>query len=245
MAADVNDEPWMTEVVRRAFTLSEGPFVDVGVNLGQTLLKVLSIDPTRRYFGFEPNPTCVDYVDRLIQCNRLENATLFPFGLASETGVESLYLNPKGAHDSGASIIEGFRSGVTYRKLVPVFSWRDIPSNLAPKSAALVKIDVEGAELSVLQGMREFLFATQPPIVIEILPVYSADNTARLNRQTELVKLMRGIGYGFHRIRPAKSGRLVGFDSVDEPGIHGNLDLCNYLLLHTDQPRKAELLHMP
>ena len=48
-------EAWMTEVIRRLFELKSGAFIDVGVNLGQTLLKVAAADPSRAYVGFEPN----------------------------------------------------------------------------------------------------------------------------------------------------------------------------------------------
>ncbi len=33
-------EPWMTELLRRLVPLCDGGFIDVGVNIGQTLLKV-------------------------------------------------------------------------------------------------------------------------------------------------------------------------------------------------------------
>ena len=62
----------MSEVIQRLFKLKSGAFIDVGVNLGQTLLKVAAIDPGRAYVGFEPNPACVDYVWKLIETNNLE-----------------------------------------------------------------------------------------------------------------------------------------------------------------------------
>ena len=41
-------------------------FIDVGVNVGQTLLKLKSISSEINYLGFEPNPNCVNYLKNLI-----------------------------------------------------------------------------------------------------------------------------------------------------------------------------------
>lgn len=71
-------EPWMFELLRRLLGAQMGTFVDVGVNMGQTLLKVLLLDPTRRYVGFEPNPLCVYYANLIIQANGAKRATLCP-----------------------------------------------------------------------------------------------------------------------------------------------------------------------
>jgi hypothetical protein len=55
-------EPWMVDALRRLLFLRPGAaFVDVGVNIGQTLLKLKSLAPDIVYVGFEPNPFCALY----------------------------------------------------------------------------------------------------------------------------------------------------------------------------------------
>ena len=50
-------EPWMTELLEKLLPVIEGCFIDVGVNVGQTLFKVKSADKTRDYIGFEVKPS--------------------------------------------------------------------------------------------------------------------------------------------------------------------------------------------
>ncbi|MCP4828081.1 MAG: hypothetical protein GY889_04320, partial [Proteobacteria bacterium] len=71
-------EPWMLQNLIQIESESEGCFVDVGVNLGQTLLAVKSIRADWDYIGFEPNPYCVFYTMNLVKLNALEGCTVFP-----------------------------------------------------------------------------------------------------------------------------------------------------------------------
>ena len=71
-------EPWMNSVLKDVFKVCEGTFLDIGVNLGQTLLHVKTLEPARKYIGFEPNPTCCFYANSLIEFKRVfETLRLF------------------------------------------------------------------------------------------------------------------------------------------------------------------------
>ena len=63
-------EPHLLGVLRAALEARRGAFVDVGAYTGQTLVKLLLIEPTRRYVGFEPQPPAAAYVARLLEANR-------------------------------------------------------------------------------------------------------------------------------------------------------------------------------
>jgi hypothetical protein len=60
---------WKTELIERLLGPESGLFVDVGANLGQTLLDLWSINPNIPYLGFEPNLACICYLKELIQIN--------------------------------------------------------------------------------------------------------------------------------------------------------------------------------
>src|SRR5690348_13368483 len=51
-------EPWFLQLLTLLLPYNKGSFVDVGANLGQTMIKVKALDSARKYIGFEPNPTC-------------------------------------------------------------------------------------------------------------------------------------------------------------------------------------------
>src|SRR6202012_2839597 len=57
--------------------------IDIGVNLGQTLLGIKTISNRRiKYIGFEPNPMCVYYAEKLIDYNNFKNCQIIPAALS-------------------------------------------------------------------------------------------------------------------------------------------------------------------
>jgi hypothetical protein len=67
-------EPWMFDLLTRLLPAKPGTFLDVGVNLGQTLLPVKMCEPSRRYVGVESNAQCFAYAERFIEINGLINS---------------------------------------------------------------------------------------------------------------------------------------------------------------------------
>lgn len=241
MAVDPGSEKWMTELLSHLLSRRKGTFIDVGMNLGQTLLKVRAIDPNRPYVGFEPNPTCVSYLEELVRVNQLDNVTVVPAGLASKTEILMLHHTPGSDYDSGASIIPDFRPVQTSSKLVPVFAAADLPAQTFPAEISIVKIDVEGAELTVVQSLQDILAATKPAVVMEILP---ARNQGRLERQTELLTEMTRLGYALFRIRHVPNGALDRLDPLTAIEQHTDLRLTNYLFLQPGEEGGLNL-HAP
>src|SRR3954454_19952560 len=86
-------EQWMTYVLFVLLPGRPGAFVDVGVNVGQTMIKVKAFNPDLPYIGFEPNPVCYTYSYRLIAENGFTNCTLLPVGLSNTATVASLFIN--------------------------------------------------------------------------------------------------------------------------------------------------------
>jgi len=102
-------ELWMSKILEKLVVINKGTFIDVGVNTGQTLLKIKSIKSDIKYIGFEPNPSCVFYVQQLVRINKIENTTLYPVGVADVTKLLELNFFSSASTDSSASIIADFR----------------------------------------------------------------------------------------------------------------------------------------
>lgn len=226
------EEPWMLELLRRFLARTKGAFVDVGVNVGQTLVQVKCVDPTRQYIGFEPNPVCVSYVQEFIRCNHFEDCTIIPAALHRTDGLLILDLYHDYLADGTASVVEGFRAQrpVARKICVPAYCYATVATSLPPFELGVVKIDVEGAELDVLLGLQEAIQRDRPVLLIEVLPVYSAENTSRLQRQQKLEEQLRAWNYLLFRVMKEK-GSFAGFDPVEEIGIHDDLDRCDYVAL--------------
>jgi FkbM family methyltransferase len=223
-------EEWMQEVLIRLMRIRKGSFIDVGVNVGQTLMKVKSIDPEINYYGFEPNPTCVYYINQLIELNSIRNVTLFPVAIAEKPAMAQLNFYYDSDTDSAASMIKGFRPQEQVRKtvMIPCFSLNEVKQFIDLNSVSIIKVDVEGAELEVLKGLDIFLSASRPFIIMEILPVYQVDNKERLERQIQIESILTSHRYTIFRIK--KSGNdFSDFEELEEIGIHSNQDWCDYV----------------
>ena len=231
-------DPWREPFLRAALK-APGPFVDVGANVGQTVLHLLALDPDRAVIACEPNATCVDYLHRLAAANDLSGLTVVPAGLSDRDGL--LPIHDHGDHSAIASLVDGFRPAAFYTRTRQVAVLRGDAAlealGVGPANpVAAVKVDVEGGELEVLRGLRGTLERDRPPVFCELLPVIEPGHDTdelrafRQGRQDELLGLIRGLGYRL--FRTPHDGGAVPLDAI-EP--HADLALCDYLFLPADR----------
>lgn len=228
-------EPWMYDLLSRLLPEKPGAFLDVGVNLGQTLIAVKACEPDRHYVGLEPNPHCVAYAEQLIRMNGLADCLIVPVGLGAEAGLRRLQLYA-GSFDPSASLVENFRPehAIHSLKIVPVFSFPALEQALRLSALGVVKIDVEGGEAEILCSMREALQRDKPWLIVEILPCWNAEHVERIERQQTIEQLLDDIGYIKLRILRGPDGHLQHLSPVARIGIHENLDWSDYLLCPGD-----------
>jgi FkbM family methyltransferase len=224
-------EPWMLDLQARLLASRTGTFIDVGMNLGQTLLVVKAIEPARSYLGFEPNPQCFSYCEKLVRVNDLTDVAMVPVGLSSSNGIVRLQLYSESETDSAASVVDDFRPGQPVKaiKFVPVFSFADISKTLKVDDVGIVKIDVEGAEADVLEAMEPTLTAARPWIVSEILPCYDSNSTRRIARQGAIETMLCRLDYQIMRIGKDSNGWLRQLEPIETIGIHDSLALSDYV----------------
>ena len=224
-------EKWMITVMEKLSFPEDSSFVDVGVNIGQTLIKLRSVYPKIEYIGFEPNPECVYYTQKLIDRNEWKKTTLIPSGIAGNTGIIELNYYFDDPTDSSASIVPDFRGNdsVVRKSFITCSSATDVNFLFTGKTISAIKIDVEGAELEVIRGLQDFLKQHRPHMLVEILPVYQSDNTVRLNPQLEIEQLLDDLGYTKYRIHKDANGELSHLESIESIGVHDRLDWCDYL----------------
>ena len=235
-------ELWMVDALSRLISLAPGTsFMDIGVNLGQTLLKLKSIDRNSAYLGFEPNPFCVHYVQELIRVNGLPNCELIPSGLADKSGLVAFIADSEA--DTAGSIIGDLRPGKVQvrRQHIPVFVFDEIAEGLVPANLAVVKIDVEGAELEVLTGMKQFLRERRPWVTCEVLHAHTEAQLPMLHeRNLQLMQLLAEVGYApFRLLKDATQTRLVGLESIEAFGEgvwnpNTSPAFCDYLLVPSE-----------
>ena len=224
-----SSERWMFDVLRKLLAQTAGAFVDVGANIGQTLLKVKMADGNRPYYGFEPNPAAVAYLQQLALRNSFTNVTVFPVGLSDHTAVVTLFL--KDDVDPSASVVAGFRRRERYSMArgASVHRGDDVLSGIADLRIGILKIDVEGAELDVIAGLAQTISRDRPFIICEVLPVYdplSEPGQLRMSRQRALSALLATLHYDVYRANGDGAWEKIGEFAVDS-----DITRSNYLFV--------------
>lgn len=230
-------EDWMLELLKKFTPIAGNNFVDVGVNMGQTLLKSKVVFEQSNYVGFEPNTSCVHYLQKLVAVNGIKQCEIIPVGISDTTQIIKLNYYNENEDDQLASIVDGFRPDQPVKSSVhiPVFHGDDLTGTLPEGHNSMLKIDVEGAELEVISGLSGWIKKNAPFIIVEILPVYKADNTFRVNRQQQLERLLASLNYKIARINKQNIQQL---DLLPEIGIHGDVSLSDYVLYHESDHEK-------
>lgn len=225
-----SSEPWMVEILNKLNISHNSMFIDVGVNIGQTLIKFKSHYPNIEYLGFEPNPYCVNYLDVLLQANNWEGVNIIPVGIDQKDGVVILERYTNNRTDSSASMIQEFRNQKSYgRSIIPVLKVESFEQLLEKKKISVIKIDVEGAELEVMKSFMTITTTHRPFFIIEILPVYNKENESRLKRQLEIESILTSLEYKIYRIHK-KNNEFHKLEEIKNIGIHQRLDWCDYIL---------------
>ena len=232
-----------TKIMQQYTSIKSGTFIDVGTNIGDTLLDFISVaGPDSQYVGFEANPVSARTISSLIATNQLDNALLVPVGLSNRTGLLELLTRTGHPSDAAATLLQGVRPNLEYdRQLVPCFRFSDIADDLKINTISLIKIDVEGAELLVLQGMRETLIQDRPPVICEVLHRdKGADPKAYSAHLSGLQALLLEVRYSVFRIERMNNdidtsvsySRCSAFPDL----IYGNesANLCDYLFLPSE-----------
>lgn len=234
------EELWMIDLLGIIVKSNKGKFVDVGANIGQTLLKLKSVNKEIEYLGFEPNPNCIYYTNKLIHINSFKKTTILPVGIYKETKLELLNHYSDSMVDPSASIISDFRENTVFRsEFVPLFSINDLKEDINFNDMLVLKVDVEGAEMEIIESLFEVIKSNNPFILMEVLPVYNENkNPDRLKRQCKIEDILKNLNYTIFRILKNKK-EFLGLEKLDSFGVHSDLNQCEYLFIP-----KVKLLEM-
>lgn len=174
--------------------------IDVGANIGYfTLLGASLVGNSGRVLAVEPNPEVRAQLERNLSRNGMRNVQLFDCALSDAEEELTLFIGPP--DNTG---ISSFRTPRDSTRSITV---RTIPFDIgfppAQTRAAMVKVDVEGAELRVLRGMRHYLARNSPDLIIELSPDYLQDLDANIFELYDLLAEHGYCGYdiGLHELK--------------------------------------------
>lgn len=195
--------------------------LDVGANVGYfTLVAALLAGPAGEVHAFEPSPQVLPQLQSNAALNPQLPIVVHAQAVVDRCGTTSFHTAP--AERTGYSSIRPLDPECGTALTVPTVSLDSVLPSLP--SVRLVKIDVEGAETLVLQGMVQLIARDQPFIITEI-----DDSFLRAlgSSAPGLCARLVAAGYDLHRI--IERGVL-------QPLSAAPLDRCNILAA----PRTAE-----
>lgn len=243
-------EEWAGKIFELIFRLRDGAFIDVGANVGQTMIRIIALDENRQYIGFEPQASGCSFIQDFIMRNGLERHAIIQAALSDRPGIVKLGLRQQ--YDQAASAIEEYRPKGFYSfyQYVPALKGDEVLSHFALDSISLLKIDVEGGELEVLLGFQHTIEKYQPYIIFEVLPQYLLSTgeqlskdiiTKRNNRNAMLEKFLREKGYVIFQL-PTEGGLMVA--EVIEASKAGEKNIVtNYAAVPKDEADRFEALY--
>lgn len=165
--------------------------VDCGAHIGEyTCLFATAVGPGGAVHAFEPDPRIFPYLSENVTMNALENVRVNRLALADGKGVEDFEM----LEDATCSSLKRFGAEhPTLRKVlvdtveIRTTSLDDYVEETRLERIDAIKIDVEGAELALVQGSKGILKRFRPRLVF-------IECDGREN-QAPLEKLLADLGY--------------------------------------------------
>jgi FkbM family methyltransferase len=139
-------------------------FVDIGANRGIYTMITPSLFKYKEIHSFEPNPNVVTLLTKNVELNGLDKmVTIHNVALGEAAGSLPFTCDPM--HLGGGRIVSTASSETIS---VPVKVFDELTPNIPPTRISFIKIDTEGFEQSVLNGMKATLSNMNPGSCIMI-----------------------------------------------------------------------------
>jgi len=152
---------FVMRLLRRDMTV-----VDAGAHHGlYTLLASKRVGWDGHVIAIEPSPRECVRLEKHLRMNRCSNTELVPCALGENPGEEDLYL-VDGEQDWCNSLRRPAVSEPIHTVRVPVRRLDDVLAESGVSKVDFVKLDVEGAELSVLYGAMKLLHRESRPAIL-------------------------------------------------------------------------------
>lgn len=178
--------------------VSSGDIVmDVGTNIGETLLNFARIVGNRGYvYGFEPDSHNFSNVQKNISLNDFKNLRVFNLGVSDRKEVVRLYRVDR--HNLGMNRILSDDEATKFSDYTEIEV--DTLDNICRENQIdhidLMKIDIEGFEMHALRGAELTLRRLMPRLFIEVGYTRLLSNGTS---PTELISFLNSLGYSiFH-----------------------------------------------
>jgi len=195
---------WFKECIKKGDT-----FIDVGANFGHyTTLGASLVGQEGRGFAFEPSPVANQIIEEMIKESNIQNVMLIKSAVGKENGTVNLFL-PNTRYLHSPSILTSDPSFVPLQ--IPVITLDTFEPLKIVDQIKLIKIDVEGYEPDVVDGMNDLLREGR------VLNIFCEFNSWWLEQNSttskQLLERFLDYGYKIHKYTELQEG-LEGHKGV-------------------------------
>jgi FkbM family methyltransferase len=142
--------------------------LDIGANVGYFTLIAAKKAKTGKIFSFEPVSELCEQLRKNIEENKLNNVEINRLAVGEHNQDAVIFLS--GSDNQGMSSLrppENFAGISQPIRTIRIDNWA-IENNI--KKIDVIKLDIEGSELSALKGMDQTLNKLKPMIIVELNP---------------------------------------------------------------------------
>ena len=194
----VNCEDTTSKVISKLLKNDRVVFVDIGANLGWYSLLVKSLNPSSIVYAFEPMAWVREKLHQNLQKNGFSDVKIESCALGASSATRRIYsyLGNDGMHTLWPVKEWGAEPGQEVKiEVLDSYTEQLNEENLP----ILLKLDVEGSELNVLQGCNNLLSGSNVQMIIEI---NETTLSAAGNSVEELFEFLRLFGFSGYWISP-------------------------------------------
>lgn len=220
------DEFWMLDLFELLDINEKHTLLDFGANVGQSLLKWKAVFPNNPYYGIEVLPSCINYLNLLVEENGFEYCYIIDKLISSGEKQQELFMHFNDPTDRTASLKRSNLFEVKKTIMVESISFEELSLQykIARDQIGLIKIDIEGSELELLFLLEDLLKEQRPLIIVEILPDYHTESEL-----AGFLEFMNKLEYDIYRILKRKL-RLQSLKKIDSIDMQASVQESDYLL---------------
>lgn len=163
--------------------------IDIGANLGYyTAIASCLAGERGLVMAFEPESNFFKLLSRNIRRNDLKNVVNFKLAIAEKNGLTNLYLSNENKGHNSLINSEELKNSVQ----VKTVTLDDFLASNKITKVDMIKMDIEGAEILALEGMKNTLIKHRPLLFLE----FSPHSIMKINKNPmDFLLNLREIGY--------------------------------------------------
>ena len=190
-----NVDPKISELIKKNADKNKS-FIDIGANIGYHSLYASHF--FKEVIAFEPLPTAINQFKESIKLNGFKNIKTNQLACSDKEGKTKIYyykdnLETASLNNSPTVIKDNQKPETTEIKKITLDQFLKRKKN----KIGLIKIDAEGHEPFIIEGMKKTIEKHKPTIIMEILPTIldkikkgkTQDLLNKLNKKYELTDI--------------------------------------------------------